>query len=61
VTDHTPEPGHGASADEIAHDDHGHAEAQLGPIDWGAWLYAVGGFVFGMLAVGAFWLKTIGG
>jgi hypothetical protein len=38
------------------HDDHG--EPRLGPIDWQAWLYAVGGFAAGLLVVGVFWLKT---
>jgi hypothetical protein len=73
VTDHAPDTGHAANADEIAHhdaathmdahaslsdDDHGHAEPRLGPIDWRAWLYALAGFFFGMLVVGALWLKV---
>ena len=39
-------------------DDHGDGEPRLGPIDWGAWLYAVVGVAFGLLVVGAFWLKA---
>jgi len=40
----------------ISDDDHGHAEQSLGPIDWGAWLYAVAGVVMGLVVVAAFWL-----
>ena len=39
-------------------DDHGDAEPRLGPIDWLTWLYAVVGVAFGLLVVGAFWLKA---
>lgn len=37
-----------ATAD--THDDgHGHSGEPLGPIDWGAWAFAIGGAVLGAL------------
>jgi hypothetical protein len=41
----------------ISDDDHGHGEPKLGPIDWGAWLYAAGGFAIGLVVVVLFALK----
>lgn len=40
----------------ISDDDHGHAEAALGPIDWGRWAYALVGGLAGAVVVFAFWL-----
>lgn len=42
----------------ISDDDHGHAEPRLGPVDWPAWGYAVGGVAFGLLIVVLLWLKV---
>jgi len=39
----------------LSDDDHGHAEAKLGPIDWGAWAYALVGAAAGLLVVALFW------
>ena len=44
------EPAHAAD------DDHGHAEAALGPIDWGAWAYALVGAAAALLVVVLFWV-----
>jgi hypothetical protein len=62
---------HGAEDDALDHgpthqdahavlsdDDHGHAEAQLGPIDWPAWGYAVLGVAAGLLIVAFFVLAN---
>ena len=40
----------------ISDDDHGHAEDTLGPIDWGAWLYAIVGAIVGLVVVAGFWI-----
>jgi hypothetical protein len=40
----------------ISDDDHGHAEEKLGPIDWGAWLYAIVGAIVGLVVVAGFWI-----
>lgn len=40
----------------LSDDDHGHAEAALGPIDWGAWGYALIGAAAGLVVVALFWL-----
>jgi hypothetical protein len=40
----------------ISHDDHGHAEPRLGPIDWPAWGFAVLGVVAGLLVVVLFYV-----
>ena len=40
----------------ISDDDHSHAEAVLGPIDWGMWAYALVGGLAGAVVVFAFWL-----
>ena len=45
---------------ELSDDDHGHAEARLGPIDWPAWGYALMGVVAGLLIVGLFFV-AVGG
>jgi hypothetical protein len=42
----------------LSDDDHGHAEPRVGPIDWGAWFYAIVGFAAGLLVVAVFWLKA---
>jgi hypothetical protein len=61
---------HAADGDEVAHhadthmdahtvlsdDDHGHAEAALGPIDWAAWGYTIVGGVAGLIVLYFFWL-----
>ena len=39
-------------------DDHGHAEAALGPIDWQAWAHALLGVAAGVLVVAAFWVAV---
>jgi hypothetical protein len=38
----------------ISDDDHGHAEPRLGPIDWGAWAYALVGAAAGLVVVALF-------
>lgn len=40
----------------ISDDDHGHIEAQLGPIDWGAWGYAMLGAAAALVVVVMFWV-----
>ncbi len=40
----------------LSDDDHGHAAAVLGPIDWPAWGYAVVGGVTGLLVLVFFWM-----
>jgi hypothetical protein len=40
----------------LSDDDHGHAVALLGPIDWGRWAYALVGGLAGAVVVFAFWL-----
>lgn len=40
----------------ISDDDHGHAEPQLGPIDWSAWAYALAGAAAALLVVALFWV-----
>ena len=42
----------------ISDDDHGHAEAALGPIDWATWGYAVLGAAAGALVLAVFWLAV---
>ena len=43
---------------EISDDDHGHAEAALGPIDWQSWTYALVAAVPGLMVVVAFWIAV---
>ncbi len=62
----TTEPDSAASV--VHHDDHthmdahatlsddGHAETRVGPIDWGAWLYALIGAAAGGIVLVVFWL-----
>jgi hypothetical protein len=57
VTDHDPDSHMDAHA-VISDDDHEHAEAALGPIDWGAWAYAVAGAVAGVIVIAAFWVTV---
>jgi hypothetical protein len=42
----------------ISDDDHGHAEPRVGPIDWGAWGYAILGALAGLVVVALFFLAT---
>lgn len=42
----------------VSDDDHGHDEPQLGPIDWGAWAYALVGVAAGLLVVLLFWVAA---
>lgn len=42
----------------LSDDDHGHAEATLGPIDWLTWGYALLGVAAGALVLLGFWLAT---
>lgn len=42
----------------LSDDDHGHAEAALGPIDWLTWGYALLGVAAGALVLLGFWLAT---
>lgn len=50
--------GLGRHGDEHTSDGHGHGEPRLGPIDWGAWAYAILGVAVGLLVVVAFSLAT---
>ena len=40
----------------ISDDDHGHAEAALGPIDWPAWGLAVVGALAGAVVLAVLWV-----
>jgi hypothetical protein len=42
----------------ISDDDHGHAEAALGPIDWSAWGYALVGAAAGLVVVVLFFIAN---
>ena len=42
----------------VSDDDHRHAEPQLGPIDWGAWSYALLGAAAALVVVALFWVAT---
>jgi len=44
----------------LSDDDHGHAESVLGPIDWGAWSYAIAGAIAAVIVL-AFFFVAIGG
>jgi hypothetical protein len=46
----------GGHVDEHMSDEHGHGDVRLGPIDWGAWGYALVGLAAGLIVVAAFWL-----
>jgi hypothetical protein len=39
----------------LSDDDHGHAEAALGPIDWSKWAYAIVGALGGLIVLVFFW------
>jgi hypothetical protein len=61
VTDDPHAPDHAADSHMDAHaalsdDDDGHAETRLGPIDWGAWAYALVGVAAGLVIVAVFWV-----
>jgi hypothetical protein len=40
----------------LSDDDHGHAEASLGPVDWAVWSYALLGVAAALIVVALFWL-----
>ena len=40
----------------LSDDDHGHAEATLGPVDWAVWSYALIGVASALLVVALFWM-----
>lgn len=42
----------------ISDDDHGHAEAALGPIDWSAWGYALVGAAAGLVVIALFFIAN---
>lgn len=42
----------------LSDDDHGHAEAALGPIDWRAWAVALIGGAAGAVVLLFFWLAV---
>jgi hypothetical protein len=42
----------------LSDDDHGHAEATLGPIDWATWSYALIGVASALLVVALFWIAV---
>ena len=42
----------------ISDDDHGHAEGELGPIDWGAWAVALISGAAGLLVAALFWVAV---
>lgn len=42
----------------LSDDDHDHAEEALGPIDWKAWLFALGGLAAGAVVLLGFWIAT---
>ena len=54
----TPEVPHAADAAYFSDDDHGHAEAALGPIDWSKWVYALVGGASGLIVVILFWIAN---
>lgn len=42
----------------LSDDDHGHAEPELGPIDWAAWAYALVGAAAAIVVVALFWVAV---
>ena len=40
----------------LSDDDHGHAEAALGPVDWAVWSYALIGLASALIVVALFWV-----
>jgi hypothetical protein len=42
----------------ISDDDHGHAEAKLGPVDWVGWGYALIGAAAALVVVALFWVAV---
>ena len=42
----------------LSDDDHGHAEAAVGPIDWAIWSYALIGVGAALIVVALFWLAV---
>lgn len=40
----------------LGDDDHGHAGDLLGPIDWGAWGFALLGVLSGVVVLAGFWI-----
>ena len=57
MTDHDPVTHMDAHA-TLSDDDHGHAEGELGPIDWGAWGLALLGAAAGALVLACFWVAV---
>jgi hypothetical protein len=55
----TGEP-HGAGDHVASHEDHGHAEEHLGPIDWPAWTAGVMGVLLGLAVAWCFFLSNRG-
>jgi len=51
--------GLGDHGETHGHDDHGHAEEALGPIDWPAWGAGALGAVAGLLVAWAFVLSNV--
>lgn len=50
--------GAGDHREDAEHDDHGHAEEPLGPIDWVAWGTGIAGVAIGVLIAAGFALST---
>ena len=57
MTDHATNSHMDAHA-ALSDDDHGHAEAALGPIDWRSWGLALLGAASGVLVLASFWLAV---
>ena len=51
-------PTHKDAHTAISDDDHGHAEPELGPIDWAAWAYALVGAAAAIVVVALFWVAV---
>jgi hypothetical protein len=52
--------GSGDPGEGQGHDDHGHAEPSLGPIDWPAWAVGVVGVLLGLAVAWCFFLADLG-
>ena len=55
---HDASAAHADAETPSGHDDHGHAEEHLGPIDWGAWGAAVIGAAMALVVVALFWMAV---
>jgi hypothetical protein len=52
---------HGSADDhggDHGHDDHGHAQTALGPIDWRMWIVGVAGLLVGVIVTAGFVIAT---